>query len=176
MSTTPDFGTVVHEPTGKAFGRVTMAATVAAIVPTLVTVGVIVLAFAVGIVTAETAAALLIGALVTGGLIAPSVFTTGKLTPTDQVRTVTHIESETPTDDLTDGLSAEYMNVVNSLPEGTGMPPVKVPDAALSGRHVAVEEFPGGGVVSAPDGGSSAVDATAADDAPLVVADDPDRA
>ena len=82
---------VTVEPTGKEVGRVTLAATIASVIPALVAALVVVVAFLVGMISDVVAASLLVGILGTAGLTSPAVFTTGKLTPTDRVRTETKV-------------------------------------------------------------------------------------
>lgn len=82
---------VTVEPTGKEVGRVTLAATIASVIPALVAALVVVVAFLVGMISDVVAASLLVGILGTAGLTSPAVFTTGKMTPTDRVRTETKV-------------------------------------------------------------------------------------
>ncbi|RKQ36191.1 hypothetical protein C1C97_000450 [Kocuria tytonis] len=99
------------EPTGNKAGRVTLATSLASLVPPLFAVVVVIACYLVGILSAEAAATCVLAVLATAGLTTGAVFTTGKKTPTDQVRTVSEV--------VTVPQQAPAPEAV-AVPEGTG--------------------------------------------------------
>lgn len=138
---------VTTEPDGRTAGRVTMAATVASLIPPLAAAAVVIVCFLVGILGAEAAAAAILAILATAGFTTGAVFTTAKKTPTDQV--VVKREILTATEGTVEEKDAA---VLAASPQSAGVPGA-VPDG--TGDHRATETV-----------GSTAV--TVADPEPVV--------
>lgn len=119
---------VTTEPDGKSAGRVTMAATVASLIPPLAAAAVVIVCFLVGILGAEAAAAAILAILATAGFTTGAVFTTAKKTPTDQV--VVKREILTATEGSVEEKDAA---AVAASPQAAGVPGAAVPDG--TGEH-----------------------------------------
>ena len=119
---------VTTEPDGKSAGRVTMAATVASLIPPLAAAAVVILCFVLGILDAEAAAAAILAILATAGFTTGAVFTTAKKTPTDQV--MVHREILTAQEGSTEEKDAA---VAAASPQAAGVPGATVPDG--TGEH-----------------------------------------
>ena len=78
----------IHEPSGKAAGRVTITTTLTSLIPPLFAILVVVVCALLDILDEETAGAVVLGVLATAGLTTGTVFATAKRTPTDQARTI----------------------------------------------------------------------------------------
>ena len=116
---------VTTEPSGKAAGRVTVAATLASLIPPLAAAVIVIACFLVGILSAEVAAASILAILATAGLTTSAVFTTAKRTPTDQVRV--HREILTAAEGTVEdkdaaaaSAGAQSAGVPGAVPDGTG--------------------------------------------------------